>query len=112
LRNGITRRKLRVDVDPGVIDILLQEGFSPLYGARPLKRAVERLALIPIARQIVKLGPEAQGALLRLISVRNRIQVKIVQDRRSRTADVVWQVVKMVDPASSRRVKLKRADLD
>src|SRR5690606_7069943 len=39
LRNGITRRKLRVDVDPGVIDILLQEGFSPLYGARPLKRA-------------------------------------------------------------------------
>ena len=112
LRNGITRRKLRVDVDPGVIDILLQEGFSPLYGARPLKRAVERLALIPIARQIVKLGPEAQGALLRLISVRNRIQVKIVQDRRSRTADVVSQVVKMVDPASSRRVKLKRADLD
>jgi len=112
LRNGITRRKLRVDVDPGVIDILLQEGFSPLYGARPLKRAVERLALIPIARQIVKLGPEGHGALLRLISVKNRIQVKIVQDRRSRTPDVVTQGVKIVDPVSSRRVRLKPADLD
>ncbi len=112
LRHGITRRKLRVDVDPGVIDILLQEGFSPLYGARPLKRAVERLALIPIARQIVKLGPEGHGALLRLISARNRIQVKIVQDRRARTADVVTQGVKIVDPASSRRVKLKRSDLE
>jgi len=106
LRNGITRRKLRVDVDPGVIDILMQEGFNATYGARPLKRAVERLALIPIARQIVKLGPEGHGALLRLISAKNRIHVKIVQDRRSRSTDVVTQGVKMVDPASARRVKI------
>ncbi len=111
LRNGITRRKLRVDVDPGVIDILLQEGFSPLYGARPLKRAVERLALIPIARQIVRMGLDGHQALLRLTPGKNRIQVKIVQDRRARGAEVVTQGGRMVDPASQRKVKLKPADL-
>ena len=57
------------------------------------------------------MGPEGQQALLRLSPVKNRIQVRIVQDRRARSSEVVAQGVKMVDPASSRRVKLKPADL-
>ena len=51
-RGGIARRQLAVDVDPGVLPLLLREGYSPAFGARPLKRTVERLVLLPVARAI------------------------------------------------------------
>ena len=89
LRSGITRRELRVDVDPGVIDILVREGFSPIYGARPLKRAVEKFALLPIARQIVHMTGENRQSLLRLLPAGNGITVRIVQDRLSRKQESI-----------------------
>jgi ATP-dependent Clp protease ATP-binding subunit ClpC len=81
LRSGITRREMLVDVDPGVIDVLLKHGFSRQYGARPLKRAVERMALLPIARQMVKLGGAAAPRIVRLQPVGDAIQVKIVDQQ-------------------------------
>ena len=33
IRGGITRRQLRVDVEPGVIEFLADIGFDPQYGA-------------------------------------------------------------------------------
>src|SRR5205814_8100935 len=47
-RSGITRRKLVVDVDPAVLPLVLREGYSPAYGARPPMRTVERLVLLPV----------------------------------------------------------------
>jgi ATP-dependent Clp protease ATP-binding subunit ClpC len=64
-RSGITRRNLAVDVDPGVVQLLLREGYSPSFGARPLKRTVERLVLMPVARAIAE-GAAPAGSVLRL----------------------------------------------
>jgi ATP-dependent Clp protease ATP-binding subunit ClpA/protein subunit release factor B len=55
-RAGITRRKVLVDVDDSVVGLLLKEGFSERFGARPLKRRVERLVLQPLARTLVGVG--------------------------------------------------------
>ncbi|MBI3724201.1 AAA family ATPase, partial [bacterium] len=60
-RRGISRRNVVVDVDDSVTGLLLREGFSERYGARPLKRRVEQLVLQPLARALVSLkgeGPE------------------------------------------------------
>lgn len=112
LRSGITRRGLRVDVDPGVIDILVREGFSPLYGARPLKRAVEKFALMPVARQIVNMGGENQQALLRLLPQGNGITVRIVQDRLTRKQESLARGVKVVDPVQGKSEKLKPPEIE
>lgn len=82
-RSGIARRNMRVDIDEGVLEVLVREGFSPTYGARPLKRAVETMALLPLARQMVKKSELAQGALLRLLPAGNSIIAKWVQDSNS-----------------------------
>lgn len=63
-RSGIARRDLVVDADDSVVGLLLQRGFTPRYGARPLKRAVEELFLLPIARQLVKAPPN--GGVMRV----------------------------------------------
>lgn len=65
-RQGITRRKVIVDVDDSVVGLLLKEGFSERFGARPLKRRVERLVLQPLARTLVVNEKSAGPALVRL----------------------------------------------
>ncbi|MCO5168984.1 MAG: AAA family ATPase [Planctomycetes bacterium] len=65
-RRGITRRDVIVETDDAVIGILLREGFSERYGARPLKRRVEDLLLKPLARALLQLGPGDGAAIVRL----------------------------------------------
>jgi ATP-dependent Clp protease ATP-binding subunit ClpC len=77
-RNGLTRRRLAVDVDPDILPILLREGYSPSFGARPLKRTVERLVLLPVAQRIAA-GQVPNGALLRLVANGGRIDIEVVE---------------------------------
>ena len=52
-RRGLRTRSWAVEWDESAIEFLLQKGFTPDLGARPLKRAVERYLLAPLARTIV-----------------------------------------------------------
>ena len=52
-RRGLKRRDWAVEWDSSATDFLLDRGFSPELGARPLRRAVERYLLVPLARLIV-----------------------------------------------------------
>ncbi len=56
LRQGLTRRNLLVEIDDNVLELLLEQGFNMAYGARPLKRAVERLVVLPLARYLATRG--------------------------------------------------------
>jgi ATP-dependent Clp protease ATP-binding subunit ClpC len=50
VREGLSRRGIRVDWDDAVVRRLTELGFDPRLGARPLKRAVEQHVVGPIAR--------------------------------------------------------------
>ena len=63
-RSGISGRDLLVEVSPSVLSLLLRKGFSPLYGARPLKQAVEELVAMPLARWIVSTGGREEMLLI------------------------------------------------
>jgi ATP-dependent Clp protease ATP-binding subunit ClpC len=52
-REGVTRRNILVDIHDDVMEMILEKGFSPLYGARPLKREIERQLIVPLARHLV-----------------------------------------------------------
>jgi ATP-dependent Clp protease ATP-binding subunit ClpC len=53
-RRGLRMRPWAVEWDEAAVDFLLEQGFSADLGARPLKRAVERLLLVPLALAIVE----------------------------------------------------------
>ena len=40
-------------VDDQAFDILIDAGFDPVYGARPLKRAIQQQVENPLAQQIL-----------------------------------------------------------
>ena len=52
-REGLIERDLLLEVDDGVIDLLVERGFDPKYGARPLKRAVDSHLVLPLARALL-----------------------------------------------------------
>jgi ATP-dependent Clp protease ATP-binding subunit ClpC len=53
-RRGLRSREWAVEWDESALEFLLREGFTPDLGARPLKRAVERHFLTPLALAIVE----------------------------------------------------------
>jgi ATP-dependent Clp protease ATP-binding subunit ClpC len=55
-RRGFTRRKLRVRTTKAATLWLEDHGFSERFGARALKRTIERSVLAPISRLIVREG--------------------------------------------------------
>ena len=58
-RRGLRSRQWAVEFDDSALEFLLSEGFTPDLGARPLKRAVERHFLTPLALAIA--GHEYPG---------------------------------------------------
>ena len=51
---GLRTRQWVIEWDESALDFLLDKGFSPTLGARPLRRAIERWVLAPLATTIVK----------------------------------------------------------
>jgi ATP-dependent Clp protease ATP-binding subunit ClpB len=47
-------RKLTLDVTPDARKRIAEEGYDPAYGARPLKRAIQRLIQNPLALEILE----------------------------------------------------------
>src|SRR5690606_3902865 len=47
-------RKITVELTPAARDLLVQEGYDPVYGARPLKRAIQRRVLDPLAMRVLE----------------------------------------------------------
>ncbi len=65
----LARRNLSVDVSDGAKDLLLSRGSDPQFGARPLKRAIQRYVEDPLAKRLLA-GEYAPGDLV-LVEVAN-----------------------------------------
>lgn len=53
LRTRLEEKRLRLALDDQAKDLIAREGFDPVYGARPLKRALQRLLTDPLAKRLV-----------------------------------------------------------
>jgi ATP-dependent Clp protease ATP-binding subunit ClpC len=52
-REGIVRRKLQLVFGERLIDYLMQKGFDPRYGARPLQRTLENQVVTQLSKYLV-----------------------------------------------------------
>jgi ATP-dependent Clp protease ATP-binding subunit ClpB len=69
LRERLSERKLSLEVTDAAKELLAEEGWDPAYGARPLKRAIQRLVENPLARELLE-GRFAEGDIV-LVDVRD-----------------------------------------
>jgi len=54
LRNRLRDRELGLELSDAVIDMLANVGFDPVYGARPLKRAIQQHLENPLSQDILQ----------------------------------------------------------
>jgi ATP-dependent Clp protease ATP-binding subunit ClpB len=61
LRKRLAERDLQLQLSPEVMDKLVSVGYDPVYGARPLKRALQQWVENPLAQLILqgRFAPEA-----------------------------------------------------
>ncbi|NUQ92658.1 MAG: ATP-dependent chaperone ClpB, partial [Gemmatimonadaceae bacterium] len=67
LEKLLADRKLTLDLTPEARHIIAEEGYDPAFGARPLKRAVQRLLQNPLALAILE-GRFAEGDTIRAVA--------------------------------------------
>ncbi|MCW5967754.1 MAG: ATP-dependent chaperone ClpB [Blastocatellales bacterium] len=53
LRKMLAERKIDLRLDESAEELLAREGFDPVYGARPLKRAIQSLVQNPLAMKLL-----------------------------------------------------------
>jgi ATP-dependent Clp protease ATP-binding subunit ClpB len=58
-------RRLELEVSEAALDLIAERGYDPQYGARPLKRAIQRLVQDPLATRILQ-GDFPEGSKIRV----------------------------------------------
>ncbi|HEY9800194.1 MAG TPA: ATP-dependent chaperone ClpB [Leptolyngbyaceae cyanobacterium] len=54
VENLLREQKISFDISPAACDFLVEKGYDPVYGARPLKRAIQREIENPLATKILE----------------------------------------------------------
>ena len=54
LCNRLLQQELTLEVTAAARDEIAREGFDPMYGARPLKRVIQRRLANPLASELLK----------------------------------------------------------
>ena len=82
-REGITRRNLVVEVDDAALDRVLSRGYDPRYGARALKRELQRQLVLPLAMTLMERTVEP-GTILRVADHDGALRVRVIETAESR----------------------------
>ena len=68
LAKRLTDRRIAIELSDTALDLLAEDGFDPAYGARPLRRTLQRLVLDPLATRMLD-GQLPEGGSIRVDAV-------------------------------------------
>ncbi len=76
LAHLLADRKITLDLDQDARDWLADKGYDPAYGARPLKRVIQKYVQDPLAEQILS-GEIPDGAPVKVLSGSDRLNFRV-----------------------------------
>jgi ATP-dependent Clp protease ATP-binding subunit ClpC len=50
----VRNKAIHIQLDPTAVELLIEKGYDPIYGARPMRRAVERFLEDPLAEELLR----------------------------------------------------------
>jgi ATP-dependent Clp protease ATP-binding subunit ClpB len=83
LRKRLQERNMDLQLDDSARDLLGEAGFDPVYGARPLKRAIQQQIENPLAQKILQ-GEFVPGDRIRIAAHDGELTFSKVDERRGR----------------------------
>ena len=85
LKNMVTDREISIEVTDEALDYLVDKGFDPKNGARPLQRVIDKEIKRPLSRQIL-FGDLKNGGSLTIDFRNNEIKLDVVKENENQTA--------------------------
>ncbi|MGB3099282.1 MAG: ATP-dependent Clp protease ATP-binding subunit [Solirubrobacterales bacterium] len=98
VRAQISEHELQLDLTDESKDLLVDKGWDPSMGARPLRRAIQRYIEDPLADEVLKAGPD---------SIVPGTTVLVERDESGDELDVPLKL-KLIKPKKPRKPKKKR----
>ena len=74
----LAERELSIELTPAAIHYVCEHGYDPVYGARPLKRYLQKY-VETLAAKIILSGDISQGDRIQIDEVDNSLQAKILR---------------------------------
>jgi ATP-dependent Clp protease ATP-binding subunit ClpB len=72
LEKLLADRKITLDFDTDALNWLADKGYDPAYGARPLKRVIQRFVQDPVAEKILQ-GDIRDGQRVKVVQTSDRL---------------------------------------
>jgi ATP-dependent Clp protease ATP-binding subunit ClpB len=72
LARRLEDRKIRLELTDAARDLIIEDGYDPSFGARPLKRTIQRHVLDPLAMRVLE-GEFGEGDTIRIDATGGRL---------------------------------------
>src|SRR5882757_5126258 len=82
----VRAKDIRVQLDTTAVEFLIDKGYDPTYGARPMRRAVEKYLEDPLAEEFLR-GNIKQGDTLEVHAAGERLAFKVIHPEQSEPAN-------------------------
>src|SRR5271165_5419282 len=82
----VRAKDIKVRLDPTAVEFLIDKGYDPTYGARPMRRAVEKYLEDPLAEELLR-GNIKQGDTLNVHAAGEQLAFKLAQPEQSEPAN-------------------------
>ncbi len=77
VNNRLKEQNIEIELTPSAREFFVEKGFDPVFGARPLKRVIQRFLEDPLAEEIIK------GTFAERIKKDKIVRIKVDRDRDS-----------------------------
>ena len=64
LMERVQKMEFELEITEGAVEYIASQGFDPEYGARPLKRAIQKYVEDVLTEEIIQQNPEKMSKLL------------------------------------------------
>jgi ATP-dependent Clp protease ATP-binding subunit ClpC len=82
----IATKAIKVQLELSAVEFLIDKGYDPTYGARPMRRAVEKYLEDPLAEELLR-GNIKSGNTLDVHAAGERLEFKVIQPEHSEPAN-------------------------
>lgn len=106
-RDGIRLRDVDLRLGPGVEEHLAALGHDPKYGARPLKRVLERTLMVPLA-EVLNDVRHRQPLVATVNLNRGRLDIEVRQRQAAEDAAATRRAVELADDVLAARRRLSK----
>src|SRR5437867_7660300 len=62
----LKEQDIKIELNQEALDLLIEKGFDPVFGARPLKRTIQRLLEDPLSEEIIS-GRFKEGSHVKVV---------------------------------------------